>query len=230
GEFTVKGSLPDPAFTAAMLLLTSLEKEGIKTQRIASTSRIEKDYEKKRQTIHIHSSAPLIDIIRVTNEDSNNLFCEAILKAIGKTQKNDSSTTGGIEAVEEFWKKKGLNLEGFFMNDGSGLSPKNALTSSHFTKILTIIHKEKQIHNLFKSTLPISGKTGTMKYMFRGTSAQGKIFAKTGSMTRVRSYTGYIDSSKGKKLAFSIIVNNYEGKSSDMREKLKKLMSAIHQS
>ncbi len=230
GRFTVKGSLPDPAFTAAMLLLKTLEQEGISTLKIASTSRLEGEGEGERKVIYSHSSSPLINIIRTTNEDSNNLYCEAILKAIAKKQKDDSSTSKGIEAIEDFWKGKGLSLEGFFMNDGSGLSAKNALTSSHFTKILTLIHKDKEAYSLFRNTLPVSGKTGTMKYMFRGTSAEGKIFAKTGSMTRIRSYTGYMDSAKGKKLAFSIIVNNYEGESSAMREKLKKLMFAIYQS
>jgi D-alanyl-D-alanine carboxypeptidase/D-alanyl-D-alanine-endopeptidase (penicillin-binding protein 4) len=35
--------------------------------------------------------------------------------------------------------------------------------------------------------------------------------AKSGSMTRVRSYAGYITAYSGKEIVFSIIINNYSG-------------------
>lgn len=231
GVFKVKGSLPDPAFTAAALLLEAMEKQGIKTSKQA-TSQFEflqngGRVSKERKTIHTHRSKPLFDIAKVTNEESINLYSEAMLKAIGKKQKNKGTTKDGVEALMEFWEARGVDMDGFYMEDGCGLSTRNGITSKQFATILRKIKVDESLGFDFKNTLAVAGKTGTLKYMFKNTPSSGKIYGKTGSMNRIRSYTGYAVSKSGQLLSFSIIINNYHCSSSVARKKLEQWMRSL---
>lgn len=231
GIFKVKGSLPDPAFTAAALLLAALEKQGISTSKRA-TSHFEfiqngGKRSTSRKVIYTHQSQSLFDIAKVTNEESINLYSEAMLKAIGKKKKNKGTTESGIEALVEFWEGRGVDMDGFYMEDGCGLSTRNGITSKHFAAILRKIKIDRSLGFDFKDALAIAGKTGTLKYMFKNTSSAGKIYGKTGSMNRIRSYTGYAVSKSGKLLSFSIIINNYHCSSSTARKKLEQWMRSL---
>ena len=46
-------------------------------------------------------------------------------------------------------------------------------------------------------------------------------------MRRVRAYTGYATTKSGKKVAFTILANNFTGESSDIRKKMEKVMLAL---
>ncbi len=231
GKFVVKGSIPEPVFTCAALLLQELESQSIPTSKLATTimeSKRDGTFSNARRTLlHTHESLPLIDIINITNEESINLYCEAMLKTIAKKQKGIGSLEKGVEAIMEYWENKGFESKGFFMEDGSGLSPRNAISSKHFAEILRLISNDPILKEDFKKSLPVGGKTGTLENMFRNSPARGKIFAKTGSMSRIRSYTGYVEANSGKELSFSIIINNYTCSSSIARQKLEKLMESF---
>jgi D-alanyl-D-alanine carboxypeptidase/D-alanyl-D-alanine-endopeptidase (penicillin-binding protein 4) len=94
---------------------------------------------------------------------------------------------------------------------------------------IRIILNDDKISDSFKNSMPVAGKSGSMKYMLKGTSAAGKVFAKSGGMERVRSYTGFVKTKKGKVVSFSMIANNFIGKSSQVRKKMEKLMLAIYE-
>jgi serine-type D-Ala-D-Ala carboxypeptidase/endopeptidase (penicillin-binding protein 4) len=93
--------------------------------------------------------------------------------------------------------------------------------------ILRAISNENTISATFYASLPKAGETGTLKNMFKGTKAVGKLRAKSGSMTRVRSYSGFVTRANGKQWSFSIIVNNYTCSSSDIKLKLQELMLSM---
>ncbi len=229
--FKVKGSIPEPAFTTASLLAQTLVRQGIKISGTASTilerKRVGLDVGSSKKVFHTHSSMPLLDIVKITNEESINLYCEALLKTIGKKIKGEGSRNKGIEAIKEFWEERGIPSEGFFMEDGCGLSPRNGMSSKHIANILRKAYLDKNIGEDFKNALPIGGETGTLKYLFRNSLAKGRIWAKTGSMDRIRSYSGYAKTKSGKWLSFSIIINNYNGTSSDARQHLETLMESF---
>jgi D-alanyl-D-alanine carboxypeptidase/D-alanyl-D-alanine-endopeptidase (penicillin-binding protein 4) len=67
------------------------------------------------------------------------------------------------------------------------------------------------------SLLPVAGLDGTLHARFAGTAVAGRIFAKTGSMSNVAALSGYARRRDGKMLAFSILVNNYNGPAADLR-------------
>jgi len=80
----------------------------------------------------------------------------------------------------------------------------------------------------YYSSLPDAGKEGTLKYSFKDPVFDSKLKAKSGSMTRVRSFAGYFTTKSGKNLVFSIIINNYSGPSgkivSEIEENIRELI------
>ena len=82
-------------------------------------------------------------------------------------------------------------------------------------------------YDVLNKSFPIAGKTGTLRSMCKGTPGQGKIRAKSGTMTRVKSYAGYVTAVNDKELAFAIIVNNYNGSSVALRKKIEKIFDAL---
>ncbi len=76
----------------------------------------------------------------------------------------------------------------------------------------------------FYQSLPIVGQTGTLQNIGKNTIAEGKIRAKSGSMTRVRCYTGYVTTQTGELLVFAVMANNYGGKGGDIIRRMEKIM------
>ncbi len=223
GTFTIKGSIPNPMLTAAQLLINALVANGVPVRQQASTH-LETKTSNQTTKILEETSPSLIEIAKHCNEESVNLYAEAILRAVGQNQTKKGDLYSSIEAVMNFWKAKGWNTEGLFLEDGCGLSPRNAVSAQHLAEFMYLISKEPNLYAQFKQTLAIGGQTGTLKNMFKGTAAQGKIWAKSGSMNRVRSYTGYAQTKSRQPITFSIIANNYTCSNKAMRQKMERLM------
>ena len=229
-DFTIKGSIPDPAFTAAHLLMKHLEKMGIETSKYATTQMeldLEGSAKTKRTTFYTHQSPDLKTIVERTNMKSVNLHCEAMLRVLGKEKKGAGTPEAGLKVVNDFWKKKGLSLDGFYLEDGSGLSPYNAVAAYHLATVMRLIKKDKQLFSSFYDSLPVAGKSGSLRNRLKGTSAQGNLRAKSGGLNRVRSYTGLAKNKKGEWLSFSMIVNNYSGSSGPVLKRMERVMKAI---
>ncbi len=228
--FLVKGSLPDPELQCAYEFSNYLQENGISVQEAPSGMRSmelkssEATYN-KRALIATHKGEKLIDIIKETNYRSVNLFAEHMINLVGYVKTGDGSTASGLRVLENHWKSK-INTDGLHVNDGSGLSRSNAISAYHFVQLLAWM-KESQHASPFIASLPVAGETGTMRNICKNQSGHGKIAAKSGSMTRIKSYSGYVESASGKTLAFAIIVNNFEGSSSTLSTRMQTLMNAM---
>ena len=235
-QFKVKGSLPDPAFFVASTLTTRLEAGGVKTSKFSTTQREliregkqqqGKQQQGKRTTIYTHKSPPLWQIVERANQESINLYCESLLKTMGHKKYGKGTNSAGLQIVREFWEARGLSWDGFVMKDGSGLSPRSTVSTRHLADLLRKVAKDPLIYRYFEKSLPIAGRTGTLKNMLKNTAAEGKMRAKSGSMSRVRSYSGYVETKSGKLVSFSIIANHFLGKSSAMRKRMEVVMAKI---
>jgi D-alanyl-D-alanine carboxypeptidase/D-alanyl-D-alanine-endopeptidase (penicillin-binding protein 4) len=127
--------------------------------------------------------------------------------------------------MEEFWAQK-IDLSGMIVKDGSGLSRSNAISANHFCQLLTYMYKSTNF-NVFKETLPIAGKSGTIASLCKGQIGEGRIFAKSGTISKVKAYAGYVYSQSGKKIAFSISINNYNCSSTELQNKIEKVLNAL---
>lgn len=227
-NFMVRGSVPDPAYLTAFELDMELRGLGIKLSDPSTTIRRMKNEELtieklKKRTITTTWSPKLIDIINLTNMHSINLYAEHLMNQIGINKYKSGDTGSGSKATTLFWKEKELDIDGFYVYDGSGLSRFNAISAKQLVGILKYMH-ESENKELFLNSLPVAGKSGTMRTLGRGTAAQGKVSAKSGTMTRVKSYAGYVTTKDGRNLAFAIIANNYNCSSFQMKKKMEKIM------
>lgn len=225
--FTIKGSIPDPPFFAAYYLMKQLEEQNIATNKeAASLFELEQSGFKKEESkvLYTHYSPSLKEIVEITNMKSINLYCEAMLRYLGADRKGVGSPEAGIEVVYEFLKNNGFDDKNFFLEDGSGLSPFNTVSSFQMASVMRLIAKDKKLYNSFRPSLSVAAQSGSLRYMFKGTSASGKIRAKSGGMKRVRSYTGFVETKSGKLRTFSIICNHFTCESGTMRKKMEKVM------
>jgi len=178
----------------------------------------------KRKDIYTTFSPELSEIIHTTNKISYNLYPEHFVNHIGKELLGTNDSESGTKAIEQFWAGKGMDTEGMFIYDGSGLTRYNFITPRQLTFLLKYMKNKGKYYKTFNESLPVAGKSGTLRRLCKGTNAQGNVRAKSGSISKVRAYSGYVSSLSGKEMAFAIMVNNYTCKDKEMRKMLEKLM------
>lgn len=159
--------------------------------------------------IHTHRSRPLSEIAQPLLKDSINLYAEAALRlnaAAGTLPTNDAALDG-LRRRLTAW---GLDAGEQQLVDGSGLSRRDAITPRLLVAVLQRMHAAGD-RSAFSTALPVAGVDGSLASRMRGTPAQGNVRAKTGTMSNIRSLAGYVTTAGGERLAFAIIVNNFEG-------------------
>ncbi|MGD1006729.1 MAG: D-alanyl-D-alanine carboxypeptidase/D-alanyl-D-alanine-endopeptidase [Ignavibacteriaceae bacterium] len=165
------------------------------------------DYSKMRP-LFTQYSQPLKEIIKVTNKQSQNLYAEQILKAIGLETKGYGTVANGLSTEGRVLKEMGINPESMNIVDGSGLSRLDLVTPRQIVALLSYMYKSRYFIPFFNS-LPIAGVDGTLGDRMQNTKAQSKIRAKPGYLESVRNLSGYAFTGDNEPIAFSIIVNNF---------------------
>jgi len=225
--YPVDGSMPDPPLHLALTFKQTLIDNGIPVSGNAETiyamKRAGIEINTNRKLLYTHRSVPVSEIVKHTNLKSNNLYAECLLKAIGKKQLGEGSRAAGARSIEGWYALKGLGTTGLHVEDGSGLSRLNYFTPSFMCALLSMEMKQSSYAD-FQNSLPVAGRTGTLKTFADNTIAEGKVFAKSGSMYKVRSYSGYVRTKSGTYLPFCVIVNNYSCGSTEIKSILEKLM------
>jgi D-alanyl-D-alanine carboxypeptidase/D-alanyl-D-alanine-endopeptidase (penicillin-binding protein 4) len=208
----LKASISDPPLIMAKVLDQKLRDSGIAVSGEPTTVRLLPSSDIGQVFILTEIvSPPLQDIIKVMNHESINFYAEHLLKELGKVFGKSGSTEAGIKVMLQFLSDAGINTEGIFIEDGSGLSPLNAINSGDLVSLLSFMLKKGKYFSEFLNSLPEAGREGTLKNYFRDPVFEGRLEAKSGSMTRVKNYAGYIKTVSGNELVFCILVNNYTG-------------------
>jgi D-alanyl-D-alanine carboxypeptidase/D-alanyl-D-alanine-endopeptidase (penicillin-binding protein 4) len=231
-DFIVKGAMPDPAYFLAKKIQQELDSSGIHCLKPATTVRLLNLKKEKEQiagtTIKTLYSPSLIEIINTTNHKSNNLFAEHLLNLISiKRNLKEKSQSASAKELINFWQIKGMDINGLHIVDGSGLSRLNLISARQFIFLLKYMKKQSKNSDAFINTLPVAGKSGTLKYLGRGTILEGNMQAKSGSVERVRAFAGYIKTKSGKEVAFSVNVANYNCSSRSIKQKISNLLLAL---
>ena len=227
-EFVVKGSMHDPEYMLAKEFSNFLKDSSFKVSGAALGFRLlnrPKIVYESLQLLHVHMGESILDIIKLTNEKSINLFAEGMLNLVGFEQNSFGSTKSGIRAIYENFEGK-IDLSGMDLKDGSGLSRKNAISASNFVNLLSYIH-HSPFNDTFRGSLAVAGESGTLKNICRSQAASGRMFAKSGTLSNVKAYAGFVNTISGKHLAFAIIVNNFEGPRYQMVKKMERIFNAM---
>ncbi|MBC8035549.1 MAG: D-alanyl-D-alanine carboxypeptidase, partial [Chitinophagaceae bacterium] len=107
--------------------------------------------------------------------------------------------------------------------DGSGLSRYNLFSPDDFVWILNKMKDEFGIERL-KGILPTGGK-GTLKGYYQKDSAF--IFAKTGTLSGQLALSGFLITQKNRLILFSVLINNHQSNTSELRKLVEKFLSGI---
>jgi serine-type D-Ala-D-Ala carboxypeptidase/endopeptidase (penicillin-binding protein 4) len=154
----------------------------------------------------------MAEMIRVVNKESQNLHAEILLRLVGLKVKGEGSAEKGHEAVAELAKQLGVPDQGWGLADGSGLARTDLLTPRGLVALLAAMDRHPYAA-AFHDSLPIAGVDGTLESRLKGTPAEGRVIAKTGTLRLVNALAGYVTTLRGERLAFAVVVNNHEGKS-----------------
>lgn len=227
--FSLKPHVPDPAYYCAYQLYKALTADSsmVITDSASTVRRlriINGADTAKRRTFSRLGSQPLKFICGRTNRVSQNYYAETLLKTIALSQKGHGSTYGGSMTVRSYLSSLGIDVSGFIMADGSGLSRFNKVTPRIMSSLLTKMAHDSANFEAYFNSLAIAGQVGTLRNLCKGTAADGNIHGKSGYMTLVRSYTGYVDAVNGKRYAFTMISNNYAYTPLEMRKKFEDIM------
>ncbi len=198
-------SVEKPGLYFLKTLRWILEKEGI---RIAGTTVLQNRAVAFSDTLFIHHSVPLTELIRITNKVSHNLFAEQFVKTLGAVYAGEGSFSAGAGVVADWLHSIGVAPNEFISVDGSGLSRKNYISPLGTATLLRWMYQQGHFPEYYES-LPIAGVDGSLKRRMRQTSAQGNVHAKTGYVGHVRSLSGYVKNKENRMFVFSILVNNY---------------------
>lgn len=221
GNGTLTTKLPDaPAFLANSFR-ASLVKSGVAVTGKVIPKMTDASPE-LRKMISVYKSPTLGDIIYYTNQRSDNSLAEALLKTVGFQKMGDQTSESGRIVVNNHLKDIEFDLEGLNYIDGSGLSRSNHVTPISQVKFLTSLMDEKFYKTYFNS-LPIGGQSGTLKGMFVG-EGNGQVFAKTGTLNKVKTLAGYLKTNSGRTLVFSLMVNNYAGSVGQVKSKMETIL------
>lgn len=234
-RYVLKGDIPDPALFLAEYLTVCLEREGIAVGKQPTCYRIESEAGRwktvGRKTLVTTYSPTLKEIASVTNHVSHNLFADALVKTVGlqyTPRKNEviSSFGRGVKVVADHWRQKGLDVYPLRMYDGSGLAPADKVSAGFIADLLVYMATRSEVSEAFIASLPLAGVEGSVRNLLKGSRLQGKARLKSGGITGVRSYAGYIDKD-GKRYAVAIFSNNYSCSMGEMTKGLEKLLKQL---
>ena len=206
-DFVIKASAPNPAALLASEFRKKLVATGISVLGETKFEKAKNNID-STLTLSVIQSPTLREIIKVTNHESVNLFAEHFLKHLAFRNSGLGTTNDGCKFVVQFWKDKGLDMTGFFMNDGSGLSRFNAITTSQMVSILNYMKTKSAYSTDFYQSLATVGN-GTLTVFRNENFPDQCLHAKSGSMTRVRCYAGYMITDSGRQLSFTVMLNNF---------------------
>lgn len=167
-------------------------------------------------------SAPLARLLVETNQESNNLYTEVLLRTLG-IDKSGNSTELGVKKVVKTLTALGVNPESYNLVDGSGLSRQNLVSPEAIVQTLKGMAQTPEA-SIYRNSLSTAGVNGTLRRRFLNTLAVGKLQAKTGTLTGVSALSGYLDIPNFQPVVFSLIVNQSNQSSTIQRQAIDEIV------
>ncbi len=203
-------AVPDPNLFAANALKSVLQQNGIGVTgtTVSTTDSTTYALVRKQPPLAEVESRPLKDWVFPILNTSQNFYAEMLLKQVGKQFGASGSWQEGLKVERRFLiDSVGVDSTEFSLSDGSGLAANNLISPLAFTQVLRFIRRHPHAQT-FLAGLPQSGKKGSLHNRFRGTVLADRVQAKTGSISRVNTLSGFIDMGGGRTWTFSVEVNN----------------------
>jgi D-alanyl-D-alanine carboxypeptidase/D-alanyl-D-alanine-endopeptidase (penicillin-binding protein 4) len=228
--FGARLSVHNPALWSVRLFIEALKARGIavggeaQSRNARAPQNVRFDPTKALELAFV-TSQPLSEITKKTNKESVNLNAELILRTLGRErgemaadpepagrERGDDET--GLGVIRVWLSRAAVPSAHIALHDGSGLSRLDLVTPESSARLLIAMSKTAA-GPVFKDSLPIAGRDGTLSGRLRNLS--DRVWAKTGSLTYDNSLSGYMVTAKGEPLAFSIMCNDQTGRDASAR-------------
>jgi D-alanyl-D-alanine carboxypeptidase/D-alanyl-D-alanine-endopeptidase (penicillin-binding protein 4) len=212
----------DPAKYFIDTLAQVLESEGITINQKQILSERISDYSEKE--ISFIESPSLEIMLQKINHDSHNLYAETLFKLLEISPNDNPENT----ILQKHLTQLGIDVNSYKLVDGSGLSRHNLATPATFVSLLQKMSQTPQ-GKIYRNSLAVGGINGTLVNRFKDTPIQGRLQAKTGSLSGISALSGYLDNPNGETLVFSIMVNTSNQKSSNLRQGIDQIILLLGQ-
>ncbi|WP_162944715.1 D-alanyl-D-alanine carboxypeptidase/D-alanyl-D-alanine endopeptidase [Flavisolibacter nicotianae] len=214
-RFVIAGAMPSAPLQFFSTLHDTLAKNGYAYQMV--TMHADKS---SKMTIpsaitffHTEQSPALDSIVYWFLKKSINLYGEALAKTMALKKGKTASAENGADLIRDYWKDKGIGIDATELNlqDGSGLSPQNRVTTHAQVAVLQYAQKQPWFEGYYYAFPEYNG----MKL-------------KSGTIGGAKSFCGYHTGRDGKKYILSFIVNNYNGAASALVQKMYKVLNCLN--
>lgn len=217
-NWAVKTTVPDPAAVFGAEMGRKLGAAGIRigAQPVSSDT-------DSQTPLYTHYSPVFSEIMRSLMVRSDNLFAEGILRSMAP----DGSRKSAIEREKSLWASRGIDPEFTIINDGSGLTRANRL-SSHFLGDMLEWMARSELADTFVGFFPVAGKEGTLRGTLARSPLKGRVALKTGSVRSVQCYAGYKLDAAGKPTHIIVImVNGFFCPRAQVRKGVERLLESV---
>jgi D-alanyl-D-alanine carboxypeptidase/D-alanyl-D-alanine-endopeptidase (penicillin-binding protein 4) len=193
----IYAAVANPPARLSSLLAKSLAQQGSKAQLSLVSARL--PIPADAVLVHQEPSAPMHNLLSLANTESHNFTAEVLLRQGAGSWNLQEARRREMQWLAE----QGLPMEGVIVADGSGLDRGNRLTS-RFLAALLLRMNQHPYANQYLASMAVAGRRGTLRNLFIGTPIEGRLFAKTGTLTGVRSISGVLETADGPRYVSNI--------------------------
>ena len=172
------------------------------------------------------ASPPLTDIIAGILEPSQNWMTEQLVRTLGAELGEEGSWSEGVDVITRFLVDEvGVDSLDVAPRDGSGLSAYNLVTPRALVRVLQHMAAGPYAE-AYRSAMAEPGEEGsTLARRLEG--YEGRVFAKTGTISNVNSLSGYLVGRDGREIIFSILSNGSGLPSSRVRRAIDNVITVL---
>jgi len=204
GTYVYNRRVGTPWKYAGAIFKHMLGKAGIKVKGRVRRGRIPKN----ATVVHTHWSSPLWKLVGTFNKHSNNFMTEMVLMAtVAEVAGAPATWEKARKVLIGFLEDMGLNNPDVVMENGSGLTVNTRLSPKTLVDLLRQMDKRRYIAPEYLASLAIGARDGTLRSRLKGLSELSLVRAKTGTLEDALGLSGYMETSAGPSLVFSILVN-----------------------
>jgi D-alanyl-D-alanine carboxypeptidase/D-alanyl-D-alanine-endopeptidase (penicillin-binding protein 4) len=159
-------------------------------------------------TVFVLRSPPLSQILAAFMKPSQNQIGEMLFKSVALVRADTGTARTARRLISERLRAWGATPDGFLVWDGSGLSRQDLVSPETLIRVLDAMRRGPHFQTYYDA-FPVAGVDGTLRTRMRGTAGEANVRGKTGTLSNVRSLSGYVTTVDGRVLLYSVLANNY---------------------
>jgi D-alanyl-D-alanine carboxypeptidase/D-alanyl-D-alanine-endopeptidase (penicillin-binding protein 4) len=225
GEYVVWKRIDQPPLYYGHTLKMLLEQRGVRVRGKVKLGTVPE----RVRLVYVAQSETFDLVLKRMNKTSSNFVAEQLMKTLGAEARGAPGTTAkGVQAAEDFLEREvGIPRGSYLLRNGSGINDTNRFSAAQLARLVKTMAERFPLSPEYLSSMPIGGKDGTLRWRFEGNEVAGRLRAKTGTLENVSALGGVVLSAGGEPFAFSILVNDFSGRSAPVVQTIDAVGTAL---